>query len=171
MNASERETEVWRGTPSQVENLPRYLGIAFILVVITGGALLLDPVPGSPTQTVARAGLALAYVVAVLAALVRFLRTRSTRYRVTTERLQIATGLFSTREDDVELRRVRDLGVERPVLLRMFGRGHVVITSADPSAPRVVLRAIPDPQGVRDRIRAAVDRQIQARGVRMVEYD
>ena len=171
MNATERETEVWRGTPSLVENLPRYLGLAVVLAIVTVGALLLDPAPGSPVETAVRAGLALVYVAVALVALVRFLRTRSTRYRLTTERLQISTGIFSTREDDVELRRVRDLGVERPALLRMFGRGHVVVTSADTSAPRVVLRAIPDPQGVRDRIRAAVDHQIQARGVRMVDYD
>ena len=171
MNAGDSETELWRGTPSQVENLPRYLGLTLILIVLTAGVLWLDPVPGSPAEAAVRLGLAAAWGIGVLVVLVRFLKTRSTRYRVTTERLQIATGLFSTKEEDIELRRVRDLSIERPALLRLFGRGHVIVTSADASAPRVVLRAVPNPQQVRDRMRTAVDRQLQRRGVRMVEYD
>jgi uncharacterized membrane protein YdbT with pleckstrin-like domain len=168
---TEGEAELWRGTPSQVENLPHYLLVAVVVIAVT---VVFAFAPNSTPANAKVVGFvvqALLWLWGLVSIVRRFLRTRTTRYRITTQRIQLSTGIFSTRQEDVELRRVRDLTVERPAMLRSFGLGNIIVTGVDMSAPRLVLRAVPSPEPLRDRIRDALGRQLKAYGVQMVDYN
>jgi uncharacterized membrane protein YdbT with pleckstrin-like domain len=84
----------------------------------------------------------------------RYLQLKTTRYRLTNQRLTIESGLFSRRVDDVDLRSVQDVGLAQSVLERLLGVGRLEIISSDPTRPRLVLFGIGDPLAVRERLRA-----------------
>lgn len=72
------------------------------------------------------------------------LRLLTTRYRITTRRIQEEWGIFSRTRDNLELIRVTDVQLRQPFLLRMFGCGDIVVTSADRSSPWKYLRGVPN---------------------------
>jgi uncharacterized membrane protein YdbT with pleckstrin-like domain len=155
------ETLLWRGSPSQWTNLGAYL---FWLVVAGGivAAYYLTEV-----GPLVFAGLALP----VLFIFVRWLQTRCHRYELTTERIRTSTGVLSRHTTELELYRVRDYSIVEPLWLRLIGRGHLVIETADRSNSRVILRAIPGVSNLKDQVRTHTERMRQLRGVRDLEIN
>src|SRR3712207_3533304 len=115
MPVEHEETTVWQGTPSQTTNIPKWVFLALVAAAATIGLLVLrdgavDPreVPSEPSARPIFGWLiAAVWVGSALVALGQYLRLRTTRYHLTTERLRITTGLLSTRTEELELRRVR----------------------------------------------------------------
>ncbi len=108
-------------------------------------------------------------IVPLLLFVYRYLLTDAHVYRLTDQRLRESTGLFSKKTEEVELYRVRDVGIEEPFIQRIFGRGRVVLQTSDLSAPALVLNAIPDPLEVADLLRDQVERCRVAKGVRQID--
>ena len=163
------ETTVWQGTPSPLLNLPTFLGLGVAAVAATVGILWLRNAAGLAVVSWVPWLLLGIWLICGVAALIAHLRVTSVRYQLTTERLRITTGIFSTATEDLELRRVRDSGVERPFLMRLVGLGHVHLTSADPSTPRVTLSAVSDPDRLQATLRGLVNDAIQRWGVREID--
>ena len=169
------EKIVWQGTPSALVDLPYHLLLVTGAVLATLGLLFILP---ASTDSVAERDttarmfqwvIAGVWVLVVLLMLGRSLARRATKYVLTTERLRVTTGFFSTTTEDLELRRVRDTGVSRPFLLRLVGLGDVRILSADQSHPRVTLHAVRDPDALQGNIRALVESLIRRHGVREID--
>ncbi|MGH0034180.1 MAG: PH domain-containing protein [Myxococcota bacterium] len=135
------ETIVWEGRPSPVDQL----------------------------GTFAVCGLLLWLVVPVFVAAWRWLELACTKYTLTNERLQVASGVLSKRIDEVELYRVKDSRLEMPLHLRPFGRAHVVLMTSDRSHPELRLRAIAGAEMLRDQIRGLVEKRREAKGVRELD--
>ena len=133
---------VWRGSPSQTVNLPVYLLLGIGLVVSTAGLLFLraGTAPSATTDVDLRSVypwiIVAIWVLCGVGALVSYLKVSTTKYVLTSERLRVTTGVLSTRTEDLELRRVRDSIILRPLWARMAGLGDVQILSADASTPR-----------------------------------
>lgn len=90
-------------------------------------------------------------------ALWRWLELRNRRIRITTERLLLTAGIFSKRTDELELYRVRDTTFQQPFLLRLFGKGHLTLTTSDASTPTLTLQAIPADPEIRNQLRRAIE--------------
>jgi membrane protein YdbS with pleckstrin-like domain len=150
------ESSVWRGTSSQILNF----GVFFVCGV--GAALLLTPVgltlagTWKPPTALLGALLILSMMLAGVA-FWRWLYIRSRVYEITSERIQITHGILSRRTDFVELYRVKDLTVLRPLLLRLFALGNVVMETSDRSTPQVMLQAVSQPKALNDLIRKHVE--------------
>jgi len=160
-----KETQLWRGTPSQWTNIGAYLA-AFIgaAAIVIGYVKFQDKFALTPAY--------LGFlVIPVFYAFLRWLQTRSNVYEVTTERVRVSTGLLSRRTAELELYRVRDYTVEEPFTLRMIGLGNLVLTTADRTSPTLVLRAIPNVTALKDQIRTHTERMRKLRGVRDLEID
>jgi uncharacterized membrane protein YdbT with pleckstrin-like domain len=138
---SDEETLLWEGHPAHIKDL------GFHIV-----CLVLFPL-----------------VVPALFSLSRYLRTRFTKYEVTTERLRITKGILSTRMEETELYRVRDTTLEQPFFLRLFSLSNILLKSTDASTPMVTLEAIPDGRVLRENLRGAVEKMRAKRGVRTIE--
>lgn len=168
---------VWRGSPSQAVNLPIYLLLGIGVVVSTVGLLFLraGTAPSATTDVNLRSVypwiIAAIWALCGIGALVSYLKVSTTKYVLTSERLRVTTGVLSTRTEDLELRRVRDSIILRPLWARIAGLGDVQVLSADASTPRVVLHAISDPDGVQTMIRSNVQVQWSRFGVRQMELD
>jgi uncharacterized membrane protein YdbT with pleckstrin-like domain len=76
-------------------------------------------------------------------ALYRYLYIRRTIYLVSPEVLRFTRGLFFRRTDTVELFRVKDYVLMRPLLFQLFGLMDVELKTTDPENPVVWLRGIP----------------------------
>ena len=173
----DEEKTVWQGTPSPLLNLPLVI-VCFLLAALATAGLL--AVRGSlgrglSADTEQAAGSLVPWLIAGvwiacgLVALIAHLKTTTTKYHLTSERLRITTGLFSTATEEVELRRVRDSSVSKPFLLRLLGLGNVHVVSADLSAPRLTLQGVHDPDGLQAKVRALTEGLIRRHGVREID--
>jgi hypothetical protein len=88
------------------------------------------------------------FVVAVVHIGLRFWEIRSTKYRMTSQRLEVTAGMFNQRTVAYELYQMAPAVITRPLLLRLVKTGNLTI-----SPPFIVLRAIRNPEVVRDLIR------------------
>jgi uncharacterized membrane protein YdbT with pleckstrin-like domain len=157
------ERPLWSGSPSPLADLASYVAIVAGAAVFTVGFLVLrrgappPAVVGDPDPRRVFAWLiAAAWVACAVSVIALYLRARSVRYELTTERLRVTTGIVSTSTEDLELRRVRDSSIRRPALLRLFGLGDVLLVAGDASTPRVAIRAVRDPDALQSTIRASV---------------
>jgi uncharacterized membrane protein YdbT with pleckstrin-like domain len=137
------ETLLWRGTPSQLVNLPWY--VLWLLLFWL--------------------------VIPLFILLWQWLVIRTTVYELTSERLKLRRGVLNKHLDEVELYRVRDYQLEQPFLLRLFGLGNIVLRTSDRSHPNVRLRAIRDGEQLYERIRAAVEQCRGQKGVRELDVE
>jgi hypothetical protein len=62
-----------------------------------------------------------------------YIRLLCETYTITKEKLDYRTGVFNRDVDETKLFRVVDISVEIPFLLRLIGRGHIILFSNDPS--------------------------------------
>ena len=137
------ETLLWRGTPSQLVNLPWY--VLWLLLFWL--------------------------VIPLFILLWQWLVIRTTVYELTSERLKLRRGVLNKHLDEVELYRVRDYQLEQPFLLRLFGLGNILLRTSDRSHPNVRLRAIRDGEQLYERIRSAVEQCRSRKGVRELDVE
>jgi uncharacterized membrane protein YdbT with pleckstrin-like domain len=163
---------VWEGHPSFLLILGRILGFVTWTLVLAGlgyafltyGLPLAAQVhaPLRPTLVTHETRI-LNSVIAVLGTvlllklaglLLAAARVKATHYRLTSQRLLIESGLLSKSVEEIDLRYVDDLQFRQTFLDRLLGIGNVDVVSSDKLAPKIVIRGIADPRGVRETIRA-----------------
>ena len=88
-----------------------------------------------------------------IAYLVYWVRARSTKYTLTTQRIQIERGLFSTIKVSVELFRIDDFDIHRPFAMRVLGYSVLHLRSSDPDLASVHLEGIPNLDTLSDTLR------------------
>lgn len=151
----------WTDHPSQWLNLLIYLGAGLLAVLVGGGLLLCCTYwlpPGSTGRLVSLVvGVSLLGLITIWV-LKRFLDLRTITYRVTRGNLEITTGILVRRTEMIELYRIRDLAASRPLHLRLFGLGQVMVLSSDRTAPETWLSGIHDPLNVVRNLREEVER-------------
>jgi uncharacterized membrane protein YdbT with pleckstrin-like domain len=164
------ERTVWKGTPSQVINLPQYLlwGAAFVVLVVAGAFIVqsMDQVP-----SVAFALLLVLAAIPWCIAGWKWLVLKNTEYELTTQRLRTRTGVLNKHLNELELYRVRDYKLEQPFFLRLFSLSTVTLETSDRSNPLLVLRAIRHGEDLREQLRNYVEEARMRRGVREVDLD
>ncbi len=80
----------------------------------------------------------------------------TTYYRITTQRVRAQYGLVGRDYDDIELIRIQDLDRSQGLSERILGIGDIIILSADPSHPKLVLQNVADPDQVHEILRKAM---------------
>src|SRR5262249_23959135 len=89
------------------------------------------------------------------------MRLRTTKYRLTNQRLTVEEGSLSRTLDEIDLRTVDDSGYSQSPLERLQGIGTVWVVASDRTSPRTALRGIPDPRTLREMIREHAYRMSQ----------
>jgi membrane protein YdbS with pleckstrin-like domain len=100
-------------------------------------------------------------------------RSRSRRYRLTTKRVVVETGVLGKRLEQVDLYRVNDYTVVRPIGQRLLGTGNLVLRTLDRTSPVVAIEGIrADVVGLYERIRAATEVEKSRRGgIRVMDVE
>ena len=157
--SNDDESTVWKGGPSQVVNLPVFsacllMAIACLVVgdnlhwSISLGALVAGAIVGW-----------------------KWLVVRCRKYEITTQRLRLFEGVLNQDIDEVELYRVKDTRIVRPIWLRVFDLGNIELETSDRTHPKPVLTAIGDAIEVREHLRKYVEILRDEKRVREVDFD
>lgn len=161
------ETTVWQGHPSQVLNLHIFLLCGLVAGLLIAAARYFRPSLGVPGAYI----VAGAAVVPLFFAFVKWLQVKFQRYELTTERLRLRKGVLSRKTDEIELYRVKDYVLHEPFALRLWGLGDIALTTTDDANPSVLLKAIGEPEALRDQIRKHVELRREAKRVRITEME
>jgi uncharacterized membrane protein YdbT with pleckstrin-like domain len=94
-----------------------------------------------------------------------WVRTRSTRWKLTSRRIEIESGFFSKRVDTLELWRVRDIEFRQSLIERMAGVSCLSITAHDAALPVLLVRGAPGDRSVYDRLMSALMLARQQQGI------
>ncbi len=99
--------------------------------------------------------------------------SRSRRYRLTTRRVVVETGVLGKRLEQVDLYRVSDYTVVRPIGQRLLGTGNLVLRTLDKTSPVVAIDGIrTDVVALYEGIRAATELEKARRGsVRLMDVE
>lgn len=143
-SATEVESHVWKGRPSQITNIKTFIlcGIFFWLIV------------------------------PAFVALWRWLVVRCITYELTTQRFKISHGVLTRRTDELELYRVKDTSYSQNFFQRIFQLADVNMTTSDPSSPSVAIESISASQAkdLREQIRSLTEELRDRKRVREVDY-
>lgn len=146
LQRQEGEETLWVGTPSHVTSLGLYvLCILFCWLIVP-----------------------------IVVAFVRWLQIRNHVYEVTTQRIRETTGIFNKQTDDLELYRVKDMRLDQPFFLRLFGAGTIVMLTSDRTSENFMLKGIrPEggPRALLDQIRKHVEIRRDVKRVREVDME
>jgi membrane protein YdbS with pleckstrin-like domain len=107
----------------------------------------------------------LGVLVAAALVVVPVLLIRSTRYRVTSYRIDYERGLLSKTIDTLELWHIDDIKFHQSFLNRLLGIGQITVISSDDTTPQLVLQAIPGPRPVFDAMKQRIITVKRQRGV------
>ena len=100
-----------------------------------------------------------------IAYLVYWVRSRSTKYTLTTQRIQIERGLFSTLKVSVELFRIDDFDLHKPLGMRLAGHCELHLRSSDPDQQSVLISGVPDLEDLADTLRECALRERKRRRI------
>ena len=110
---------------------PALAGIAVVLVAaLVADALLPARIGGVDINRIRAIAAAVLVVVALVAAAVRYLKWRYVRYVLTNRRIIRETGVFSRDVESIELGRIQNTNMHRPLGDRFVGAGNIDIESA-----------------------------------------
>ena len=89
----------------------------------------------------------------------------TTKYTLSSQRIQIEKGIFSKKRSTIELFRVDDFDVEFPFSMRLMGFGQLRIRSTDRETPDITLKGIKDIDDLYELLREANLVERERRGV------
>ena len=81
------------------------------------------------------------------------LKSRATKYEITTQRIRIEHGLFSTIKENVELFRIDDFDLHKPLGMRLVGHCELHLRSSDPDQQTVFIYGVRDLEKLSDTLR------------------
>jgi uncharacterized membrane protein YdbT with pleckstrin-like domain len=125
---------------------------------------------GHPRTIASFGQLAVAVITIGIYWIVRKFKSISVTYRLTSQRVEVNTGLFSTRKDALELYRVRDIVLEKPLGQRIMGNGNVVLVSIDKTTPSLRIYALENIEAIYERMRDAIEAERTRKGIRVAEF-
>jgi len=90
--------------------------------------------------SLSRLGIAIATL--GIGALYFWLEAKTTKYRVTSQRVVIEAGWFNRKIDAIELYLIDDVQMEQPFGQRLMGTGNMILITRDRSTPQVYLNRV-----------------------------
>jgi uncharacterized membrane protein YdbT with pleckstrin-like domain len=100
-----------------------------------------------------------------IAYVVLWVKSRGVTFRITTQRVQVERGLFSTIKDNLELFTIEHFDVHKPLGMRLAGYCLLHLRSADDHAPGLHLYGIPNLEALADEMRESSLRERTRRRV------
>lgn len=151
------EQTIWEGSSSQILNFGTYFfGFIFVAILISVG-INFHPI-----------GYALTLLVCIYM-LWKYLLISQQSYKVTNERIILHRGVLNKVTDELELYRVKDHRLEKPLFLRIFGLGNIILITSDQLNKEVTMIALSDSEKLRESLRRLVEDSRRLRNVREID--
>jgi len=145
------QTLYFKCRPSQLLNLENFLlTLLFIPIVILMDMMLKEHhlaflLPEKLAVHVNRLPVYLSILV-MLNLIWQILKVYCISYEIDPEELRYYSGVLSRKHEYIELYRIKDFRVEKPMIYRMFGLGDLTIYTSDKTTPVLQLNAISEPE-------------------------
>tara|TARA_B110000503_G_C6944031_1_gene328178 strand:+ start:240 stop:668 length:429 start_codon:yes stop_codon:yes gene_type:complete len=110
------------------------------------------------------------YGLGVLVGLWTYLKIRTTKIKITSQRVIEEKGVLSKATDELELFRVKDIQLNQPLWLRMVGLSNILLITSDKTSGVVLIGGVKDGKQLREQIRSAVDNRRDEKGVRETDF-
>jgi uncharacterized membrane protein YdbT with pleckstrin-like domain len=105
-------------------------------------------------------------IVPIFIAVWRWIVVKCIKYEITDQRIILTKGVFSRTTDELEHYRVKDIRLEEPFLLRIFGLSNVHLATTDRSHQNFNIVAIKDGKALREELRKHVEETREKKKVR-----
>ena len=127
---------------------------------------------GRPALIQGLGGLLLAILTLGLSVVVAWFRTRGVHYKITSQRVVIEHGVFSKRMEQLDLYRVVDYVVERPLGQRIMGTGNIILEAMDKTSPEIRIVGIKtDVMSLYEKLRYSTEQEKKKRNVRVLDIE
>ena len=103
--------------------------------------------------------------------IIRYLKTQYTKYEITDERIVEQTGILSRKTDETELYRVKDIRLEEPFFLRMFGLSTILLVTSDKSSPLIKVYGVKNGTSLRKELRTLIEARRDKKGVKERDFE
>ena len=100
-----------------------------------------------------------------IAYFVYWIRSISTNYEITTQRVRIERGILSKSKENIELFRIDHFELQKPLGMRILGQCILQLRSSDTSFPTVIILGIPNLESLADTLRECSLRERKRRQV------
>ena len=131
---------IWKSTPHFIVLAPAFV-LCMVLSLIAG-SLTTESLPDQIQEFFAGYSMQLLHAPIWLFFLYVLLQNATTHYIMTDEVLILKKGILNQKEDHIELYRVKDYQILRPIWLRIFSLASILIYSSDQNNPKVILVAL-----------------------------
>lgn len=92
-----------------------------------------------------------------------------TTYYLTPTKILIESGLFTTREDEIMLYRIRDISATQNIFEKLNKTGTIRICSSDVGTPELLIRHVKNHRKVKEAISQAVEKSRKENGIKTTE--
>jgi uncharacterized membrane protein YdbT with pleckstrin-like domain len=108
--------------------------------------------------------------ISLLYILYKYLWLRFWTIEITNQRIIQETGILSKNTDEVELFRVKDIKLNQPFFLRLFGLSNIILETSDKSHPYKTIPGVRDGKNLREEIRVFVEKRREEKGVKETDF-
>lgn len=160
----------WASSPSQILNLMSYLTTAIMIsIIIYFEPLIFSYMPESITHDTLLQGIGIFCGLMIISDLFKFISLKCNSYNITNDKILIKKGVLSSVTENIEMYRVKDQTIVKPLFLRIFGLGNIVLFTSDQTTPTVTLTAVRDVEAVVELVQEATLSSRKLHGVREID--
>ncbi|MGM0641825.1 MAG: PH domain-containing protein [Thermotogota bacterium] len=100
-----------------------------------------------------------------------WLKSKYTKYQITSHRLVVEKGIFSKSKDNLELYRLQDFEIRKPFLMRLMGYGYLNIHTSDKTSPLITIYGIKNIEKLAEDLRKTSNIERKRHGVSIREFE
>jgi hypothetical protein len=153
---AEIEKDLYAGHPAAIYSAGQV--VPFLAVIAVAGAAI---IAGAPVVYVV-----LGFILLVaLICLSYYLKSVSTRYEITTQRIKLERGLLSKLQESLELFRIDHFEVHKPLGMRLVGQSSLHLFSSDSELTNFFVYGVPNLEALADTLRTCQLRERSRRGL------
>ncbi|SRR6266568_2348111 len=143
----ETERELFFGSPAMIYSIGQLM--PFLVIAVLAAA-----VGYFATFPHAMLYVSLGFIVAcALICLTYFIKSRSIRYRITTQRIKLERGMLSKVQESLELFRIDHFELRQPLGMRLLGQSSLHLFSSDAELGNFSIYGVPHLQALADQLR------------------
>ncbi|MDR3717288.1 MAG: PH domain-containing protein [Bryobacteraceae bacterium] len=150
------ERDLYAGHPAMIYSVGQVLPFFIVIALAVGASLA-----GAPAAYIVL-GVVLLIVIICLR---YYLKSVSTRYEITTQRIRLERGLLSKLQESLELFRIDHFELHKPLGMRLVGQSSLHLFSSDSELTNFFIYGVPNLEALADTLRSCQLRERSRRGL------
>lgn len=156
----ETEKELFSGHPAMIYSIGQFLPFLAVIILAGGIGYALRSREGT-TPYVALGGLVACGIICLLF----FMKSRGIRYKITTQRIKLESGVLSKVQENLELFRIDHFELHKPLGMRLLGQSSLRLFSSDAELEKFYIYGVPNLEALAETLRECQLRERTRRGL------